>query len=548
MKSLRTLGAAVLASLGLIAAAPALAEEEGAPKLIVAVVVDQFSADQFAQYRQHYTGGLRRLSEGVVFPSGYHGQAATETCPGHGAIMTGANPARSGIIANSWIDQRIGRADKVVYCAEDETAAGSDHQHYVESARHLLVPTLGERIRAVEPASRNVAVSGKDRAALMLGGKTADAVYFWKRGRFTTTPERTSAQAVAEVNSRLAPEFAAPAQAMAVPEWCRHLEREIPVTGTLSVGTGHFARAGGADGAFRTSPALDRWTIEVAEKLVEAMRLGQDEATDVLNVSLSANDYVGHAFGNQGVEMCIQQAALDRSLGGLFDFLDAKGIDYAVVLTADHGGHDIPERIDMQGDPAAGRIDPQLNARDVGAAIAAELGLDPALPAPLLGGPAGDYHVNRGLPAEVQARVKAAAIKRLGAFPQVAAVFDADELAAHPVPSGPVDEWSLEDRARASFYAPRSGDIVVLLKQAVTPIARPVPGAVATHGSPWDYDRRVPILFWRKGLAGFEQPLPVRVVDIAPTLAALAGVAIPEGEVDGRCLDLDAGPASTCSP
>ncbi|MXO59161.1 alkaline phosphatase family protein [Altererythrobacter salegens] len=548
MAFLRKLAASALASIGLLATGPALGDEGDPPKLIVAIVVDQFSAAEFAQYREHYTGGLKRLTEGAVFPSGYHGHSATETCPGHAAIMTGANPARSGIVGNYWIDQGIARADKEVYCAEDESAPGTDHSRYVESSQHLLVPTLGERIHGVEPASRNVAVSGKDRAALMMGGKAIDAAYFWKKGQFVTLPGKPVDPVVAEVNARLALEFAAPTEDVAVPEWCRDLERAIPVNDVLSVGTGHFARPGGNDENFKTSPAFDRWTIEVAEKLVDTMRLGQGAATDVLSLSLSANDYIGHAYGTQGVEMCIQQEALDRSLAGMFDFLDARSIDYAVVLTADHGGQDLPERIVMQGDPTASRRDPGLSARDAGSAVAAELGLDATLPAPLLGGPTGDYYVNRALPADVQAKVKAAAIAKFRASSQVAAVFDAAELAARPVPTGPVDEWTLEDRARASYYAPHSGDFVVLLKSSVSSIARPVKASVATHGSPWDVDRRVPILFWRKGMSGFEQPLAVRTVDIVPTLAALAEVAIPAGEIDGRCLDLDAGPGTTCDP
>jgi arylsulfatase A-like enzyme len=115
------------------------------------------------------------------------------------------------------------------------------------------------------------------------------------------------------------------------------------------------------------------------------------------------------------------------------------------------------------------------------------------------------------------------------------------------MPGGSPQEWSLRDRARASFDAARSGDVVVLLDREVTPIPEPMPGMyVATHGSAFDYDRRVPILFWRKGMAGFEQPAPVETVDIAPTLAALMRLRLPEGTFDGRCLDLDAGSGNTC--
>jgi predicted AlkP superfamily pyrophosphatase or phosphodiesterase len=124
----------------------------------------------------------------------------------------------------------------------------------------------------------------------------------------------------------------------------------------------------------------------------------------------------------------------------------------------------------------------------------------------------------------------------------VAAVFTKSELAAAPQPAGPVDEWTLLERAKASFDAERSGDLVVLLKPYVTPIL--VGGA--THGSPWGYDRRVPILFWWKDVRGFEQPNAIETVDIMPTLASLIDLKVPANEIDGRCLDLLAGPESNC--
>lgn len=101
-------------------------------------------------------------------------------------------------------------------------------------------------------------------------------------------------------------------------------------------------------------------------------------------------------------------------------------------------------------------------------------------------------------------------------------------------------------RAQASFHPARSGDIVVALKPNITPIADPTRGYVATHGSFWDYDRRVPLLFWRKGMAAFEQPLPVETVDIAPTLGAMIGMTLAAPEVDGRCLSLSTREGPAC--
>ena len=127
-------------------------------------------------------------------------------------------------------------------------------------------------------------------------------------------------------------------------------------------------------------------------------------------------------------------------------------------------------------------------------------------------------------------------------------MFTAADIAATPPATTTPESWTLAERVKAGYVPGRSGDLIVLLKARVTPIAAAVPGYAATHGSPWDYDRRVPILFWSKGMAGFEQPNSIETVDIAPTLAALIGFPIPTDEMDGKCRDLIAGPASSCPP
>src|SRR3712207_6319269 len=128
----------------------------------------------FNQYRQHYTGGLRRLTQGVVFPAGYQGHAATETCPGHSTILTGSRPARTGIIANNWYNLGLAREDKQVYCSEDPRVPGSSSEKYTVSTYHLRVPALGDHMKRANPQSRVAAVAGKDRAAIMMGGYTPD--------------------------------------------------------------------------------------------------------------------------------------------------------------------------------------------------------------------------------------------------------------------------------------------------------------------------------------------------------------------------------------
>ena len=538
---------------GLIAAAlsgaPAVAAP-AKPKLIVAIAVDQFSADLFNEYRGTFTGGLKRLTGGVVYTRGHQSHAATETCPGHSTILTGSRPARTGIIANDWQKPQLERKDKdgkptfEVYCAEQPGAVGSNAAAQVISTQFLRVPTLGDRLKAVDPKTRVVSVAGKDRAAVMLGGPSADVTIWWNGKAFATYAGKEGGlpPTLSAINARATAAIAKPV-VQKLPATCTSHSRAVPISTSDTVGTLKPRKAGNAP-AWRATPEFDAMTLDAALAAAAPLKLGQGASTDVLAVSFSATDYIGHSFGTSGAEMCVQMAALDATIGRLFASLDKSGVDYAVVLTADHGGHDLPERNRANGLPAAQRVDVMLSAKAVGARLAQQFGLNEGA---LIGrSPFGDMYLSARVPADKRAAVRDAAVAVYRAHPQVAAVFTKDELIAAPAPSGAVDEWPLITRAKASFDAERSGDFVVLLKPYVTPIPDASFGYVATHGSPWGYDRRVPILFWSKGMSPFEQPNAVETVDILPTLASLIGLAVPPAEIDGRCLDLMAGAESNC--
>jgi len=541
---LASLLAGALLACGLPAAAQEAAAPAHPPKLVIVISVDQFSADLFGEYRQAFTGGLLRLQQGVVFPKGYQSHAATETCPGHSTILSGNRPGHTGIIANEWIDQSVSREDKTVYCSEDPSVPGTSSSNYVASNHYLLVPTLGGYMKRANPASRVVSVAGKDRAAIMMGGPTLDRIWWWGGNGFTSYKDIPTTPLVDRVNGGIMMMVNQDRAPMDVPDQCRSRDRAVQVTPTVTVGNGHFGRAAGDLRAFRASPEFDAAILALAASEVEDLDLGKGPATDLLIVGLSATDYVGHTYGTQGAEMCLQMMSLDRELGAFFERLDARGIDYMVALTADHGGLDLPEREREQAASDAQRVDPSLLPDRINAALRARTGLSGDLI--LAGGPFGDIYVNRTLPAEQRARVLAEAKALYLANPQVQAVYTHDEIAAAPEPAGPPESWSLLQAFKASFNPDRSGDLLVALKPRVTPIADGGRGSVATHGSVWDYDRRVPILFWRKDMTHFEQPLGVETVDILPTIAAQIGLALPATGIDGKCLDLDASAASSC--
>ncbi len=520
-----------------ISAQPVDALPSRPPKLIVAISVDQLSSDLFDEYRPRLTGGLGRIASGTAYRNGYQAQNATETCPGHSTLLTGAFPSRSGIIANSWFDLSQARSDKGVYCAEDERVAGSSSSTYTVSPVHLKVPTLGELMKAKTPASRSVAVAGKDRSAVMMSGQRPDQRWYWNGKTFATDLKGVATPvSVTAANQAVAALIAAPGLPLSLPADCTAKARAIPLgDGKVSVGNGRFERAAGDARGFRASPAFDGMTLALAARLIGEMQLGKGSATDIISIGLSATDYVGHSFGTSGSEMCLQLHSLDRDLGDFLRYLDSSAIDYSVMLTSDHGGNDVPERLRLAGVVEAARSRPDLTPAAIGKAIGARLGL--AGPVLIGEGANGDVYIDTALKPADRRRVEAAALAAYRADPQVEAIFTKAQLARTPVPtSANPDTWTLIQRARASFDAQRSGDFLVMLKRHVTPIADPSRGYVATHGSPWDYDRRVPILFWRPGARANDRAEPVATVDIMPTLAAMIGLGVDPATIDGRCL------------
>ena len=514
----------------------------GAPKLIVVLSIDQLSADLFDQYRPHFRGGFARLAGGAVFRNGFQSHATTETCLGHSTILTGGRPARTGIVANVWFDPKAPRSDKAIYCAEDEAVPGSTSSKYTVSPVHLRVPTLGDRLKQVSPTSLNVAVAGKDRSTVMMGGRAPDQRWYPSGASFATDLASAPVpQSVTRTNAEIARVLAMPRAPLDSPPLCAGRAQVFPIEGGgKPVGNGRFGRAAGDAAAFRASPEFDATTLALSAALIQELKLGGDAAADVLSIGLAGTDYVGHSFGTGGQEMCLQLLSLDRDLGDFFARLDQWRIDYAVVLTADHGGLDIPERLRLKGVANAAWIDRELTAERMGQRIAASSNLKG--PVIAFGGPSGDIYLDPALAAADRARATSALVAAYRAHGQVEAVFTKDQIARTRMPTGTVDRWSLIQRVRASFDPARSGDLYVVLKPHIQPIAD-TSRYVSTHGSPWDYDRRVPVVFWRKGMAPASRQEAVETADIMPTLAAMIGLAVPSGSVDGKCLPV---PGVTC--
>ncbi len=539
----------VLAGLSVLATGAAnAAEPKAAPKLVVAISVDQLSANLYNQYRSRFTGGLRTLSDqGLVYANGWQSHAATETCPGHSTILTGKHPNKTGISANDWLDPATGQT---VYClsAPANSIAGGAGGLPV-GPDNMRATTLGDWLKDTANPGRVFAISGKDRGAITMAGHRGDGVFWYREGfGFTTYVEpgqdgEARLSAVKGLNAELKARFAA-----TPPSWsyqnpyCRTLERDYQVGDVAFRATVPPAKF-----AFDTSPLLDDVTIDGALRLLADQKLGAGPATDVLAVSLSATDRIGHSFGTQGPEMCEQMFRLDANLGRLLAAVAKVPGGAVVVLTADHGGSDYPERSAERGFPQARRADPGILDR-LNAYLKAEYRLkqDPAV----FDG-WGLFIVGKDnvrLPQPLRGKVAAAAVAFLRKEPDVVDAFTLDELLRSPAPrpGTPPEAFSLRERATLSAVEGRSTDVTLILQPGIAPLRPPrAGGAMSTHGSVWDYDRRVPILFWWPGAEGQERFFSIDTTDIAPTLAHLVGVATP-ADVDGRCLDLGGFDVTAC--
>ncbi len=502
------------------------------PKLVVVLVVDQMRSDYLDRHASEFTAGFKRLmAEGAWFKEAAYPYLGTVTCPGHATIGTGAFPYRHGMILNEWVDRREGRiqgctsdpSEKIVsYAPLPDTATG-------ESPRYLLVPTLADRIRE-RTNGRIVTMSIKPRSAIALAGRKGDAVvWFDDRGAWATSTAYATQPAPPIQQFVAANPFTADADKV----WDRLLDPskyvngdqaagERPLSGWAAVFPHPLSPAHEADAGFtnrwKASPFGDEYLGRMAAAAADAWQLGRGKGIDFLGVSFSNLDSVGHAFGPASHEVQDMVLRLDRTIGRLLDHLDAtvgRG-NYIVGFSSDHGVAPLPEQ------SGGGR----LAAKQVLAAINEAL-------KPFLG--PGQYAVVTAytdvyLAAGVadflkqEPKAREAVLTALHALPGVQQAFTADELRGR-------DARTSKDRARRaaalSYHEERSGDIVIAPREFWL-----LSSSATTHGTHYDYDQRVPLIFHGAGVRPGVRTSAATPADLAPTLAGLAGIRFdaPDGK------------------
>lgn len=521
------------------------------PRLAVVLVVDQMRADYLTRYADLYRGGLARLRrEGAWFIRAQVQHARTFTAPGHASVATGNHPARHGIVANDWYSPGEQRE---VYASEDPqvraTLAGPRTAELPGcSPAQLQRPGLGDWLKAQEPAARVFSVALKDRSAVMMGGHGPDRAYWYGPEVAGFVSSSWYQQGAALPGWVAAFNASGAAYRRFTAGWTRLRDPSAYLrSGPDRVATeadgrrtefphsfddgSAAARAGFAKDLMYT-PFGDELALSFARALVTAEGLGADEVPDLLLVSCSSADLIGHRYGPHSHEIEDYYLRLDGYLAELLALLDQQvGKDgYVLALTADHGALPLPEEARLQGFHTARRVPAELYRAQVSAVVGAALhGL--GLPADTLRFIDGDGLWLDGARASAAgvrpAALHAAVAGALRTLDFVADAFTAESLAGPPDQARP-----FLGAYQRSYFAGRSPDVQLRFKEWHLVDARP---QGTSHGSPYGYDTDVPLLFFGAGVRPGMHERPVGTVDLAPTLAALLGLRPPAG-VDGTSL------------
>jgi hypothetical protein len=516
------------------------------PRLIVFLVVDGLPQSQLTGYRDQLApdGFARFLDRGAWFSDARYGHAVTATAPGHATMLTGAYPHRTGIINNEWRDRFTGEP---VYCTQDEAHTYIGHKTQKldgTSPRKLMVETVGDVLRRANPSAKVIAISGKDRGAILPAGHAGVAyMYQASTGHFASTTyymKEHPAWVNAFNGSNPANRYFKSTWTLLLPEsaYARSLPDEQPwynPGGKLPKVLGEKDEKPGPAfySAVLSSPYGDALTLDFARAAIQGERLGQDDVPDILSVSLSSHDYINHGYSPESRLSHDHLLQLDRLLEAFFADLDRMvGKDnYLAVLTSDHGFSPSPEHSKSLGRDA-GRINmPQVLTR-VNAALAQKFGeakLARALTAGalLLDGAAISQ---KGLDRRA---VENEARNALLAEQGIAAAFTRTELEN---PASIPAQTPFVAQARKTWNRERSADVQIMSKNYWLFESRR--SNAATHGSPHPQDYTVPIMFYGPRWIGSGRVDPVvEVADIAPTLARLLGVPVPAAS-EGKLLPL----------
>jgi predicted AlkP superfamily pyrophosphatase or phosphodiesterase len=517
------------------------AQTPGRPKLVLVLSIDQMRFDYLTRFNNLYTGGLRRLlDEGAVFTNAKYRHANTETGPGHSVILSGRHASHSGIVANEWYDPLLKKSINVV---DDPVQVPVGGKGRGASPTNFIGFTVGDILKRDSPQSKVVGVSMKDRSAILMGGRRADAAYWFENegGNFITSTYymATAPEWLTQWNAqRFADQYSG-----------KLWERMLSDAAVYEKYAGEDAVEGEWDRKditfphrirhapplkdyyedFRRTPFADEMVLQAALEAMKAHGLGEDAVTDILAIGFSATDVIGHTYGADSQEAMDQLLRLDQTLQKLFEAIDRRvGLAQAwTVLSADHASMPLVEVAQKRGLPAR-----RFRSDAVQAVVTQALQEHfPGVSGLIANYDAPNFYLSeetisaKGLKRRAVEAVVVNALQETGLFESVYTHTDI----LNPEKR---DDPHLQ-LIRNSFFEPRSAHIIATPKPYIY-ISDKVGGT--GHGTPHDYDRHIPIVFLGAPVKPGTYPVACGPEDIAPTLAEMLSLKGLEKEYDARIL------------
>ena len=509
--------------------------ESKPPRLVVGIVVDQMRFDYLYKYYNRYkdNGFKRLIRDGYQCKNLKYNYVPTYTGPGHSSIYTGTTPAYHGIVSNDWIDISSGKS---VYCASDSkvsTVGSSTVKVGKMSPANLLSTTVGDELRlASNMRSRVFGVALKDRASILPAGHLANASYWFDgaSGNWVSStyymeklPDwlskyNASQPAMNYLNGSWETMYPIASYTSSLPDNNLYEKKfKGKTTPEFPYDLKSLMSLNGGQDMIKTTPFGNTITREMAQKLIEEEKLGSSEFTDMLCISFSSPDYVGHSFGTDAVETEDTYLRLDEEIARLLTFLDERYVkdNYLVFLTADHGGAHVPKYLlDLKVPGGYMNYGPVLDKSQ-------------KIVRDFIGRDSGIVGITND-----QIYLNEEVIEKSGKSLRELEQKLADVLIHDKGIISTSTSWNMQNYdytkglkllVQNGYYAKRSGHVMMIPE--TNWIEYDTTGT--THGSPYAYDTRVPMLWMGGGIQPGETPLPYAISDIAPTVSWLLNIPFP---------------------
>ena len=505
------------------------------PKLVVGLVIDQMRWDYLYRFSELYgTGGFKRmLKEGFSSENNFIPYVPTYTAVGHTCIYTGSVPALTGIVGNNWFDKTTGKG---VYCTDDSTVStvGNTGKAGRMSPANLWVTTVTDELRLSNNfKSKVIGIALKDRGSILPAGHSANAAYWYDAGKWITSTHYMSALPdwVTQFNGKdLAGKYMAKDWNTLLPlnRYDLSTADDKPYEDTIKGEKGvvfPHKLSSIPDSikyeSFRTTPFANTYTFDFAKATIENEKMGSNKVTDFLAISISSTDYIGHKFGPNAVEIEDTYLRLDKDIADFLQYLDTKlgKGNYTVFLSADHAVAHIPAFLAEHKIPGGNFEDADLR-NELNRMIEAGFGISKVVQS------LQNYQVYLNInELEKQGKdvtaVKKAVIKALQEKPYIINVFETDKLAVTSLAE------PLKTMLTNGYNPKRSGDIQFTLKAGYFDGGK----KGTTHGLWNPYDAHIPCVFFGWGVKPGKTYRETYMTDIAPTIAAILKIQMPNGSV-----------------